>query len=350
MNTNISSFTNLPLPKDIKNIHVCSENIRSFVNKTRESINNILDKKSFKKLVIIGPCSIHDYDSAIEYAKYIKQQREKYKDTLEIVMRTYFSKPRTNIGWKGFVYDPYLDKTNNISAGINLARKLLLEILNLEVPCCMEHVDTIIPQYFDDLLSWGAIGARTSESQIHRELASGISTPIGFKNNTEGNIDSAIQSIKSSRTSHCFIGCLSDGNISMITTKGNFHCHVILRGGRHSPNYYRKNIHETIQKLKANSIVCNIMVDCSHGNSNKQYKNQLIVCKDVCEQMSNNKDIIGIMIESNLIEGNQDINNKPLKYGQSITDSCINLEDSDTLLDMISRTVFTPLKLSDEHF
>jgi 3-deoxy-7-phosphoheptulonate synthase len=329
MDTNISDYAPLPSPNYLKNKLILPNKLYEFVKITRNKIKNILDKKDKRKLIIIGPCSIHDYNVALDYAKFLKSQRDKYNDKIEIVMRTYFSKPRTSIGWKGFVYDPYLNNTNSIESGLTLARELLIKILEIGVPCTMEHVDTIIPQYFDDVLCWAAIGARTSESQIHRELASGISTPIGFKNNTEGNIDVAVNAIQSANNQHCFLGCVSDGKISMISTKGNPYCHIILRGGKNNPNYYEEDVKTTIQKLSEKKLMTSIIIDCSHGNSNKQHKNQLNVCKNICEQMKTNPDIVGIMVESNLVEGNQKITDNPLVYGKSVTDSCINLVDSE---------------------
>ena len=337
METNIYDYVSLPAPEYLKNKFPLDKKLTDFVNNTRISIKNILDKKDKRKLVIIGPCSIHNYKVALEYASFLKKQRDKYGDKLEIVMRTYFSKPRTNIGWKGFVYDPYLNNTNNIESGLTLARELLIDILNIGVPCTMEHVDTIIPQYFDDVLSWAAIGARTTESQIHRELASGISTPVGFKNSTDGNIDIAVNAIQTSNNPHCFLGCVYDGKISMIRTKGNSYCHIILRGGKDKPNYYKKDVENTIKTLKQKNLMTSIIIDCSHGNSKKQYKNQLVVCENVCEQMKSNDDIIGVMIESNLVEGNQKITDEPLIYGKSVTDGCVNLVDSEKMLTMLTK-------------
>lgn len=336
MNTNVYDYVPLPKPQFLKDKFKLSQDLCDFVIDTRQKIKNILDKKDKRKLIIIGPCSIHDYKAALEYAKFLKTQRDIYNDKIEIVMRTYLSKPRTSIGWKGFVYDPYLNNTNNIESGLTLARELLIDILKIGVPCSMEHVDTIIPQYFDDLLCWAAIGARTTESQTHRELASGISTPVGFKNNTEGNVDTAINSIQSANNHHCFLGCGSEGTISMITTKGNPYCHIILRGGKNKPNYYKEDVKTTIDKLIENKLMTSIVIDCSHGNSNKQYKNQLIVSENVCNQMKTNPNIVGIMVESNLVEGNQKITDNSLIYGKSVTDSCINLIDSRKILQMLS--------------
>lgn len=329
----IKKKTPLLTPKQLKTQLPISEKVKNLVLQTRENIKKILNNEDYRLLVIVGPCSIHNYESALEYARFLKRQKDKFKSGLEIVMRTYFSKPRTTIGWKGFIYDPNLDGSCNISEGLLQARKLLLEILELGIPCSMEHVDTIIPQYFDDLLSWGAIGARTSESQIHRELASGISTPIGFKNGTNGNIDIAINAIKCAKERHTFLGTNCKGRICSVETLGNPLGHLILRGGINGPNYYEKNILESIKYLEKSKVNTSIIIDCSHGNSSKKHKNQIIVCENVGLQIKNgNKNIKGLMIESNLVEGNQNINCKPLTYGKSVTDSCINLDDTQKLL------------------
>ena len=323
----------LPSPLELKKQLPISDKIHNFILDTRYNIKSILDNHDDKLIIIVGPCSIHNYESTIEYAKYLKTQRDRYINNLEIVMRTYFSKPRTSVGWKGFIYDPYMDGSSNIKEGLYLARKLLIEILEIGIPCCMEHVDTIIPQYFDDLLCWGAIGARTTESQIHRELASGISTPIGFKNSTNGNIDVAINGIKCANNEHTFLGINCKGQVCSLQTKGNPYGHIILRGGNNGPNYYPNNVNSVIERMKKEKICKSIIIDFSHGNSQKKHKNQLIVCNSISEQILNgNYFIKGVMIESNLVEGNQDINNKPLIYGQSITDACVNLEDTSKML------------------
>ena len=320
-------------PLELKTQLPISEKLKEFVIKSRNNIKNILDGKENKLIVVVGPCSIHNYDSALEYARFLRIQKEKYDLKLEIVMRTYFSKPRTVVGWKGFIYDPELDGSFNISKGLFLARKLLIEILELGISCCMEHVDTIIPQYFDDLLSYGAIGARTSESQVHRELASGISTPIGFKNGTDGNINIAINAIKCAKNEHNFLGTNYEGNICSVQTLGNPYCHLILRGGNNGPNYYEKNILEYMEKLEKNSLNPSLIIDCSHGNSMKIHKNQIQVCDNISNQIKNgNKNIKGVMIESNLVEGNQNIDCKPLIYGKSVTDACVNLIDTEKML------------------
>ena len=340
-NRKVSSITLLDTPFCIKEEFSLETYGKNIVKQSRKNVENILNNSNLEKMiVIVGPCSIHNYDSTLEYARFLKDCIDKYGDKLEIIMRTYFSKPRTSIGWKGYIYDPDLNGSCDILKGLRNARKLLLEILNLGVPCSMEHVDTILPQYFDDLLSWSAIGARTTESQVHREVASGVSSAIGFKNSTDGNIDIAINAVKSANNCHNFIGCDIDGNISKITTLGNDLAHIILRGGNDGPNYYSRNIRNVKHKLYDANILQSIIVDCSHGNSLKQHKKQIEVCKDICSQITEGENCIkGIMIESNICEGNQNIKDKPLKYGVSITDACLDLSDTEECLEMLYRTL-----------
>ena len=340
----ISDISLLASPKKIKNDLPLSNEIKEFILQQRLDIESIIRGDSKKLLVIVGPCSIHDPKAALEYADYLKSVQDKYKNTLVLVMRTYFSKPRTTIGWKGLVYDPNLNNTFDINNGLKIARETLLNILEKGISCSMEHLDTIIPQYFDDLLSWAAIGARTSESQIHRELASGCSTPIGFKNSTNGNIHIAINAIKSSNLTHHFLGCNDDGDICKITTKGNPYNHLILRGSENGTNYHKENIDEATQKLKENGLNESIVVDASHGNSNKIHKNQINVINSIVKQIiDGNTNIKGVMMESNLLEGKQSIDNKPLVYGKSITDSCINLTDTTMLLNKLHNSIIIRL-------
>ncbi len=338
-NNRINFLTEIPTPDKILSELSLNKSEEHLINKTRKEIELVLQNKSNKIIVIVGPCSIHNIDSALEYAKFLKTQIDLYKGSLIIIMRTYFSKPRTVIGWKGFINDPDLDNSFNINKGLYKSRELLLNILKLGVPCAMEQLDTIIPQYFNDLLAWSAIGARTSESQVHRELASGISMPVGFKNNTEGNITVAIQGIKSCLQPHHFLGCNMEGKVSSIQTNGNPYGHIILRGSNTGPNYEKKFIKDVEEKLESNNLQKNIIIDFSHGNSNKDYTKQVNVAQDVCQQISNGcLSIKGCMIESNLEEGNQNINCKPLKYGVSITDSCINLETTKNILHMLHQS------------
>ena len=338
-NARIKFLHPLRTPQDILHELPLTSEKEELVVSTRKEIQNILEHKSNKIFIIVGPCSIHDPKSALEYAKFLRGQIDKYRDKLVIVMRTYFSKPRTIGGWKGYINDPKLDNTYDINYGLFSARKLLLDILELGVPCSMEQLDTIIPQYFNDLLSWSAIGARTTESQVHRELASGISTPIGFKNSTDGNIDVAINAIKCSALEHFFMGCNMEGNISAIQTLGNPYGHIILRGSNHGPNYDSEYILDTEQKLAVKNLPINIVVDASHGNSNKDFRNQYAVVENICQQINKgNKSVKGLMIESNIIEGKQNINDNPLIYGKSVTDGCVNLETTEKILEKLFLT------------
>lgn len=336
--TRIKEIICLESPDSIRNRYPLSRSQEELVTITRNEIEAVLDGKSNKLIVIMGPCSIHNTEEAVKYAHFIKKMRLEYDNQLIIVMRTYFAKPRTTIGWKGLIYDPDLNGSYNIHDGIVKARKVLLDIIDLGVPCSMEHLDTISPQYFDDLISWAAIGARTTESQIHRELASGISSPIGFKNGTGGSLSLAVNAIESSKREHCFMGCDSSGKISIITTKGNPYCHVILRGGTTGPNYKKSYVDSLKNLLKVKSLPENIFIDFSHGNSEKQFKKQLVVTEDVSNQIATGELAIkGVMVESNLVEGRQDITDVPLEYGKSITDACVGLKDSEIILENLAR-------------
>lgn len=332
-NARITNISQLSSPDKIRKSYPISEKSTQVVIKTREEIEAVLRGDDKRLILVMGPCSIHQPSEAIDYAHFIKKMRERYSKQLIIVMRTYFTKPRTTVGWKGLVYDPNLDGSCQIHEGIPKARKVLLDILELGVPCSMEHLDTISPQYFDDLLSWAAIGARTTESQVHRELASGISSPIGFKNGTGGSLPLAVNAIEASKRPHCFMGCDSSGKICIINTEGNPYGHVILRGGSKGPNYTKPYIDKLKKLLSEKSLDQNIFIDFSHGNSEKQFKRQLDVCDNVCSQISSGELAIkGVMVESNLVEGKQDISNKPLQYGMSITDACVGLVDSEIII------------------
>lgn len=327
-NSRIKTFSTLPTPKEV--IEKYDLDDKSFVVKSRETIENILTGKDKKLLVVVGPCSIHDYDLAIEYAKMLKSLETK---NLFIVMRVYFEKPRTCLGWKGFIYDPYLDESNNISDGLIMARKLLIELTKMEIPIGLEFLDTITPQYLADLVSWGAIGARTTESQIHRQLASGLSMPIGFKNLTDGNIEKAIEGMKSASYPHAFLGIDESGKSCFIETVGNPYSHIILRGGATGTNYNE----ETLIKLEKKGLKNKIIIDCSHGNSEKDFKRQVLVATYIRRlHMLKSFNIGGIMIESNINEGNQSISCN-LKYGVSVTDGCISWQDTEYLLKLLDR-------------
>lgn len=339
-NTNILNINRLPLPSVIKMEYPINKIISDFVIKSRLKIIDILNSKTKGFIIIIGPCSIHNYDEAYQYGIFLKEMIDLYSDKLTIIMRTYLSKPRSCVGWKGYLYDPDLDGTYNINKGIIQSRKLLRNLTLLNIPCSMEYLDTISPQYFDDLLVWGAIGARTTESQIHRELASAITTPIGFKNNLDGNIDSAINGIKCSSMQHNFFGCNEDGDICGVKSKGNPNCHLILRGSNNGPNYDLKSIQYSKDKLSESKINSGIIIDCSHGNSNKDYKKQVLGVDVILQHLKNGENIIrGIMLESNLTEGKQDINGNPLKKGISITDSCIGIEETRQILEKIYNSI-----------
>ena len=307
----------------------------------RKQIKDIIHNKSDKLLVIVGPCSIHDIDAAIEYARKLKYLSNKYSDNLCIVMRVYFEKPRTTVGWKGLINDPDLDGSCQINSGLHIARKLLLDITEIGLPCATEFLDNLIPQYLSDLISWAAIGARTTESQIHRQLVSGLSMPVGYKNGTNGDIKIAIQAMLSSSQPHNFTGITKDGEIALIQTKGNTDTHVILRGSNSGPNYDRKIVAKITNELvEANAHSFAIMVDCSHGNSCKDYRKQVDVIEDVCDQLESGSKIMGVMLESNINEGAQKLaDGKNLEYGVSVTDSCLSLEQTVPLLEKLSDAV-----------
>jgi 3-deoxy-7-phosphoheptulonate synthase len=291
-------------------------------------------------LVISGPCSIHDVNAAKEYASRLKVLRETYVDTLEIVMRVYFEKPRTTVGWKGLINDPYMDDSFKINDGLRIARQLLCEINDMGLPTAGEFLDVISPQYVGDLMSWGAIGARTTESQIHRELASGLSCPVGFKNGTKGSIQIAIDGIGAGNNPHHFLSVTKFGHSAIITTKGNEDCHIILRGGS-EPNYSAEHVNATAKQLAAAGVNEKVMVDFSHANSAKQFKRQLDVSTDIAQQISaGSQSLFGVMIESHLVEGNQKVvEGQELTYGQSITDACIGWQDTEAVMEQLSQAV-----------
>jgi len=308
--------------------------------KTRAEIHRILHSANDRLLVVIGPCSIHDYDAGIEYAKRLLVQYHKHINELLIVMRVYFEKPRTTVGWKGLINDPHLDGSFDINEGLDLARRFLLEVNELGVPAATEFLDTITPQYTADLVSWGAIGARTTESQIHRELASGLSCPVGFKNGTDGNIRIAVEAIKAAASPHHFLSVTKEGRSAIISTTGNEDCHVILRGGK-TPNYDAASVDAAAKELAQSGLNAKVMIDCSHGNSQRQYQLQMQVAADVAEQLNTGDDrIIGVMIESHLNAGRQD--HTPgceLEYGKSITDGCLGWDDTVKVLDLLAESV-----------
>ncbi|WP_341744288.1 3-deoxy-7-phosphoheptulonate synthase AroG [Azonexus hydrophilus] len=306
----------------------------------RQAIHRVLHGADDRLLVVIGPCSIHDYDAAMEYAKRLAREADKYADDLIVVMRVYFEKPRTTVGWKGLINDPRMDNTFRINEGIRLARRILLEINELGLPCATEFLDTITPQYTADLIAWGAIGARTTESQVHRELASGLSCPVGFKNGTDGNMRIAVDAIRSANSPHHFLSVTKSGHTAIVSTMGNEDCHVILRGGK-EPNYDAASVDAACQEIAKAGLAARLMVDFSHGNSRKQYKLQMEVCDSVAAQLAAGEErIMGVMVESHLVEGRQDLSpEKPLTYGQSITDACIHWDDSLLVLERLAAGV-----------
>ena len=318
------------------------ESSAQLINSTRSDIESVLNGLSDKPLVVVGPCSIHDQKAAIDYAEHVKKWISKYSNDLLIVMRVYFEKPRTTVGWKGLINDPSLDNSFDINNGLKIARSLLSEINEMGVPAGTEFLDAISPQYYADLISWGAIGARTTESQIHRELASGLSMPIGFKNGTGGSIKIAVDGIKAASQPHHFLSVTKQGVSGIVKTRGNKSCHIILRGSSDGPNCDSDSVNETSKLLKDNDLPGQLMVDCSHGNSLKDYKRQVSVAENLSEQLTNgSKNIASVMIESNLVEGNQKIssNLSNLVYGQSVTDSCVGLEDTEKILSMFADAV-----------
>jgi 3-deoxy-7-phosphoheptulonate synthase len=337
-NTRIIDRKKVPAPYELINKLPIDNEISRLVYGTRQEISQILHQKDDRLLVVVGPCSIHDPNSALEYAKKLIEQNINYKEELLIVMRVYFEKPRTTVGWKGLINDPDLNETYNIGKGVEMARKLLIDLAKLNLPAGTEFLDPISPQYITDIISWGAIGARTAESQIHRELASGLSCPVGIKNGTDGNLKAAIDGIQAANHSHVFLGATKEADIAMLKTAGNNDSHIILRGGK-EPNFDADSVASTLSALKEAEINESIMIDASHGNSQKQFKKQVSVIDSISQQIeSGNKNISGVMIESHLVEGNQKISDS-LTYGQSITDACIGWDDTVTCLEKLSNAV-----------
>ncbi|PSJ45470.1 3-deoxy-7-phosphoheptulonate synthase [Zobellella taiwanensis] len=310
------------------------------VFESRQAIHRILTDEDDRLLVVIGPCSIHDPQAAIEYGRRLKPLRDRYADRLEIVMRVYFEKPRTTVGWKGLINDPYLDNSFQINDGLRIGRKLLLDLNDLGLPTASEFLDMITPQYVADLMSWGAIGARTTESQVHRELASGLSCPVGFKNGTDGTIKVAADAIGAASASHHFLSVTKFGHSAIVSTAGNPDCHIILRGGK-EPNYSAEHVAAVCQGLDKAGLPQKLMIDFSHANSSKQYQRQMVVCEDVCGQLAaGQRAIMGVMVESHLVAGRQDLQEGcELTYGQSITDACIGWEDTEALLAQLADAV-----------
>ncbi len=307
----------------------------------REEFRRILKKEDDRLAVMVGPCSIHDTVAAIDYAGRLAEARQKYADDLLLIMRVYFEKPRTTVGWKGLINDPFMDGSYNINSGLRMSRGLLLRLAEMGVPAATEFLDVITPQYISDLIAWGAIGARTTESQVHRELASGLSMPIGFKNGTTGCVQVAVDGIISAAHPHCFLSVTKQGVSAIVSTSGNDSCHVILRGSSDGPNYGPEHVEHTWQIQQQHNIDNRIMIDCSHGNSHKRWQDQHLVAESVAEQLAAGNDNIGaVMIESNIYSGNQKCDNHgALQYGVSITDACVDWEGTLTMLDTLAQGV-----------
>ena len=331
---NVKSFRPLISPAKIKTSLPLPDDAVKTVIKGRKDIENILTKKDSRLLMIVGPCSIHDGNAALEYANKMIHLKEKVHKKINLVMRVYFEKPRTTVGWKGLINDPFLDSSFNINQGLKKARSLLIEINQMGLPCASELLDPISPQYIAGLLSWVAIGARTTESQTHREMASGLSMPVGFKNTIDGGLDAAVNAMLAAKSAQHFLGIDPEGYCPMVSTSGNNFGHIVLRGGQH-PNYDPLSIKKAVDKLKEKELNDTLLVDCSHDNSGQKYKGQAFVFKSVLDQrLEGNSNIIGMMLESNLFEGNQKFSNNSdtLKYGVSITDECISWETTEKLI------------------
>ena len=338
----VKEIVRLLTPRELKAQSPTPEAANATVARSRERVVRILQQEDPRLLVVIGPCSIHEEKSALDYATRLNALREKYADRLEIIMRVYFEKPRTTIGWKGLINDPHLDDSQDIETGLKIARRLLLEIIGMGLPAATEFLDPIVPQYIADLITWAAIGARTTESQTHREMASGLSMPVGLKNNTDGSLQSAIDAMGAARHPHSFLGIDQDGVTSIVRTAGNPDAHIVLRGGRAQTNFDAASIRAAEEKLKAEKLPPVLMVDCSHANSEKKFAKQEEVWRSVIEQRAGGtRSLIGLMVESNIHEGSQPIPKNPgdLRYGISITDSCIGLQTTERMLRWAHETL-----------
>ena len=336
----IREIKELAPPSHAMSENPCTPEVSSLVFETRQSLHRILHGMDDRLVVVIGPCSIHDTKAAIEYAKILKAQRDRLSGELEIVMRVYFEKPRTTVGWKGLINDPELDGSFNINKGLRTARSLLLEINAMGLPAGCEFLDMITPQYIADLVSWGAIGARTTESQVHRELASGLSCPVGFKNGTDGNVRIAVDAMKAASQPHHFLSVTKAGHSAIVSTLGNEDCHVILRGGK-APNFDAASVQAACDEMAKAGLAQRVMIDASHANSLKKPENQPAVCADVGSQIAHGETrVMGLMIESHLVAGRQDlIAGQPLVYGQSVTDGCIDWDSSVKVLEALAESV-----------
>jgi 3-deoxy-7-phosphoheptulonate synthase len=338
----ISGLNPLISPAVLNYFLPVTEEAAELVASARQQCDAILKGEDDRLLVIVGPCSIHDPEAALEYGRLLKVEAERLKKDLFVVMRVYFEKPRTTVGWKGLINDPKMDDSFDINHGLRIARGLLLELANMGIPAGTEFLDTISPQYIADLIAWGAIGARTTESQVHRELASGLSMPVGFKNGTGGSIQIALDAIQSSLRPHHFLSVTKQGVSAIVSTTGNDSCHIILRGGKSGPNFEKDKVDEVELLLRGNDLPPYVMIDCSHGNSMKDYRNQPRVAESLCRQMEDgSKTVVAAMVESNLVEGAQKLvaDLTQLKHGQSVTDACIGWEETVTVLDRFATAV-----------
>jgi 3-deoxy-7-phosphoheptulonate synthase len=337
----IENIVPLPPPEHlIRFFPIQGTAVETLIAETRRKLRQILQGKSDRLLVVIGPCSIHDPAAAVAYAQKLREERERHRDDLEILMRVYFEKPRTTVGWKGLINDPYLNGSFRINEGLRVARDLLVRINQTGVPAGCEFLDVISPQYIGDLVSWGAIGARTTESQVHRELASGLSAPVGFKNGTDGNVKIAVDALLAARQKHHFLSVHKSGQVAIVETRGNDDCHIILRGGK-QPNYDAASVAAACAELSKAKLAERLMIDCSHANAAKDFRRQSAVAADIAGQISaGEKRIVGLMVESHLVEGRQDLEpGKPLQFGQSITDACLGWDASVKMLEELATAV-----------
>jgi 3-deoxy-7-phosphoheptulonate synthase len=332
----IQEIKELVAPTELIREFPVTDAVSELIYDARQSISNILYGIDNRLLVVAGPCSIHDTSAAIDYAGRLLEMSKPLRSEILMVMRVYFEKPRTTVGWKGLVNDPYLDGTFRINDGLRMARKLLLEVNSMGMPAGTEFLDMIVPQYFADLISWGAIGARTTESQVHRELASGLSCPVGFKNGTDGNIRIAVDAVRAARIPHHFLSVTKMGHSAIVHTKGNMDGHVILRGGK-EPNYAAEHVQSAAEALAAQKLPSRVMVDASHSNSSKDFRKQGLVAEDIARQISSGSNhILGLMVESNLKAGNQPLTPGSLEYGLSITDACVDLDETARMLEILA--------------
>lgn len=334
-NSNVSSFAQMPTPVELHAKLPLTDRAVTTVMQGRETLRNILDRKDDRLFVVVGPCSIHDPEAGLDYARRLKALQAEVADTMVLVMRVYFEKPRTTTGWKGYINDPFMDDSFRVDVGMERARQFLLDVCELGLPTATEALDPISPQYLGDLIAWTAIGARTTESQTHREMSSGLSTPVGFKNGTDGDVSIAVNAVLSSANPHAFLGINGQGTVSIVRTSGNAYGHVVLRGGGGRPNYDSVSVAIAEGALKKAGLPANLVVDCSHANSYKKPELQPLVMSDVIQQIRHgNRSLVGVMIESNIVSGNQPIPEdlSQLKYGCSVTDGCIGWEETEAML------------------